>query len=105
MKKLLPPPSPTGQGWGDGSIAQQFHRGRRFNAENTYTGFRPRVGDIEGAYFVLRDWCADPRIRRSFSSLFNSLMIPLKVACENTTEVDEHGRISIEANFGRIVIE
>lgn len=96
--------APTKQGWGDGSLVRLFNRGRKVNPENTYTGFRPRVGEIEGAYFVIRNWCNDPRINKSFSAIFNSLMIPLKVCCEHTTEVDENGSVSIEVNLGRVTI-
>lgn len=103
--KITPPKTHSGQGWGDGSLVRQFNKGRKINPENTYTGFRPRVGDVEGAYFVVRNWCTDPRINKSFSAIFNSIMVPLKVALENTTEVDEQGRISVELNLGRIVIE
>lgn len=104
MTKIKPPPTPTGKGWGDGSLVAAYNAKRKCNPENTYTGFRPRVGEVEGAYFVIRNWCNDDRIRRSFSAIFNSLMIGIKVACENTTEVDEHGHISIELNLGRVTI-
>lgn len=103
--KIKPPPTPTGQGWGDGSLVRLFNEKRKTNPENTYTGFRPRIGAVEGAYFVVRNWCADPRVNKSFSAIFNSLMIPIKVACEHTTEVDENGSVSIELNLGRIIIE
>lgn len=102
--KIEPPQLKSGKGWGDGSLVRQFNRGRKVNPENTYTGFRPRVGEIEGAYFVIRNWCNDPRINKSFSSIFNSLMLPIKFACENTTEIDEHGRVTIELH-GRFPIE
>lgn len=105
MKKILPPPTQTGKGWGDGSVVHAYNEGRKTNPENTYTGFRPRVGEIEGAYFVIRSWCNDKRIRRSFSAIFNSLMIGIKIACENTTEIDEHGNVTIELNLGRITIK
>lgn len=102
MPKLTPP---SGKGWGDGSLVRQFNKGRKVNPENTYTGFRPRTGEIEGAYFVIRNWCNDPRVNKSFSAIFNSLMLQIKVACENTTEIDEDGRVSIELNCGRIEIK
>lgn len=102
--KLLPPHTPSGQGWGDGSLVRQFNRKRKINPENSYTGFRPRVGEIEGAYFVIRNWCNDPRVNKSFSAIFNSLMVSIKVACEHTTEIDADGQVSIELNLGRIVI-
>jgi len=95
-KKIHPPSFPSGQGWGDGSLVRKYNRNRTINPENTYTGFRPRVGAVEGAYFVIRNWCNDPQVNRSFSALFNSLMLPIKEACENTTEIDEHGQVSIE---------
>lgn len=104
MAKITPP-TQTGKGWGDGSIVNRFNKNRKVNPDNTYTGFRPRVGEVEGAYFVIRNWCSDERIRRSFSAIFNSLMVPIKVACEQTTEVDENGNISIELNAGRITIK
>lgn len=94
----------AGKGWGDGKAVRAFNAGRKTNPANTYTGFRPRVGEIEGAYFVIRGWCEDPRINKSFSAIFNSLMIPIKIACENTTEIDENGQVSIELNIGRIPI-
>lgn len=100
--RILPPKG--GKGWGDGSLVRQFNRNRKRNQENTYTGFRPRVGAIEGAYFVIRNWCDDERINKSFSAIFNSLMIPLKEAIENTTEIDDEGQVSIELNIGRIPI-
>lgn len=101
-QELITPP--TGKGWGDGSLVILHSQNRRVNPDNTYTGFRPRI-QVEGAYFVIRDWCYDPRIRRSFSALLNSLMLPLKTACEHTTIKDADGRISIELNCGRIYIE
>jgi len=102
--KITPPKTRSGKGWGSGELVRAFNRGRKINQENTYTGFRPRIGEIEGAYFVIRNWCNDPRVNKSFSSIFNSIMIPLKEAIENTTEVDEFGQVSIELNIGRIVI-
>lgn len=104
-KRVLPPAGIEGKGWGDGSLVRQFNRGRKRNPENTYTGFKPRVGEIEGAYFVIRNWCDDPRINKSFSAIFNSVMIGLKTACEQTTEVDTDGQVSIELNLGRIEIK
>lgn len=101
--RITAPKVPSGKGWGDGSLVRRFNKGRTVNPENTYTGFRPRV-ELEGVYFVIRNWCSDPRINQSFSSIFNSLLTPIKVACENTTEVSETGEVSIELNLGRIII-
>lgn len=96
-----------GKGWGDGQAVRAANKRRtRPNPLNTYTGFRPRIGENEGAFFVIRDkWCDDPRINKPFSALFNSLLIGIKTACEQTTEIDEHGNVSIELNLGRIIIE
>jgi hypothetical protein len=92
-----------GKGWGDGVGVSSFNRGRKRNPENTYTGFRPRV-ENEGMYFVIRRWCDDERINKSFSALLNAIIPALKVACENTTERAADGTISIELNAGRIDI-
>ena len=102
--KIHAPKRPNGQGWGDGALVREFNKRRTVNPENTYTGFRPRTGEVEGAYFVIRNWCDDPRVNRSFSAIFNSLMIPIKLACEHTTEIDDEGQVSIELNLGRIII-
>lgn len=96
--------SPGGKGWGDGVKVKQFNTRRKRNPENTYTGFRPRV-HLEGAYFVIRNWCDDERINLSFSAIINSLLVGIKTACEQTTEKDENGIVSIEINLGRINIE
>lgn len=101
---ITPPPTVTGKGWGDGSLVQAYNKRRTRNPENTYTGFRPRTGEVEGAYYVIRNWCNDPRVNRSFSAIFNSLMIGIKTACEHTTEKDADGNVSIELNLGRIII-
>lgn len=92
-----------GKGWGDGSMVQAFNENRMTNPANTYTGFRPRV-ENEGCYYVIRNWCKDPRVRKSFSSLINSLLPYISVAVQHTTERDEDGRITIELNLGRIEI-
>lgn len=98
-------PKEGGKGWGDGSLVRQYNKGRKVNINSTYTGFRPRVGEEEGAFFTIRNWCDDPQINRSFSAILNSILVPLRVACENTTEVDDQGNVSIEINLGRIIIK
>lgn len=92
-----------GKGWGDGQAIREFNLARRTNSANTITGFRPRVG-VEAEYFVIRAWCDDPRINKSFSALINALIPGLKTAVEHTTEVDKEGVLSIELNLGRIDI-
>lgn len=101
---IYSPPKGSGKGWGDGSKVAAFNKRRKFNHENTTTGFRPKL-EHEGHYFVIRNWCADERINKSFSAVINALLEGLKTACEQTTEKDEHGRISIEVNLGRVYIE
>lgn len=94
----------VGRGWGDGVAVAAFNARRRRNPENTYTGFRPRVAN-EAAYFVIRKWCDDPIINKSFSAVINALLPSIKVAMEQSTEVNEEtGQISIDCNFGRIDI-
>lgn len=102
---IYSPPAGSGKGWGDGSKVAAFNKGRKFNHENTTTGFRPQSGDREAYYFVIRNWCSDPRINKSLSAVFNALLEGLKTACEQTTEKDANGRISIEVNLGRIYID
>lgn len=104
IEPIISPPKGSGKGWGDGAKVAAWNKRRMTNPENTYTAFRPRV-ENEGLYFVIRNWAADPRVNKSFSAIINSLLEGLKTACENTTEKDEHGRISIEVNLGRIYIE
>lgn len=96
-----------GQGWGDGNAVRAANRKRtQRNPLNTYTGFRPRIGECEAAFFVIRDtWCDDQRINKPFSAVINSLLIGIKTAMEQTTEIDENGNVSIELNLGRIIIE
>ena len=70
--------------------------------DNTYTGFRPRVANEED-YFFIKKWCDLPQVKRSFSSVLNSLIPMVRVACEQTTRT-EQGEVSIELNLGRIII-
>lgn len=104
-ERILPPSTPSGRGWGDGSLVQAYNKRRTVNPENTCTAFRPRAGDAEAAFYVLRNWCKDPRINKPFSALLNSLLQGLKTSCENTTEIDAEGNISIELNLGRVQIK
>lgn len=69
-----------------------------------YTGFRPRNAQ-EPNYYAIRRWCDHPDVRSNFSSVLNSLLPHLKMAMENTTEIDEFGNVTIELNLGRIKIE
>lgn len=92
-----------GKGWGNGVAVRNFNASRKTNPANTYTSFRPRT-EREAEYFVIREWCDDERVNKSFSAIINSLIPAIKIACEHTTERDEHGRITIELNAGRIEI-
>lgn len=111
----------AGKGWGDGQKAHAFHESQRKHisermATSEYTSFRPRI-DNEGVYWIIRDWGSEdvPDAQRkagfegkgvSLSALFNSLLASLAKSVQDTTQIDpETGEISIEMNFGRIVIK
>lgn len=94
-----------GKGWGDGKAVRDFNMRRKTVAENTYSGFRPRLAQEPDWFWIKDCWAADERVNKSLSSIINSLLPYIKVACEHTTEIDTDGHVSIELNIGRIIIK
>lgn len=110
-----------GKGWGDGQAAQAFHRSRKLPiiqrmSTSEFTTFRPRVAN-EPYYWCIRRW-GDETIPNALhkvgfpakpvplSALLNSILEKLKIAVENTTEIDpETGVISIMLGNEKIIIE
>jgi hypothetical protein len=93
------------QGYGNGDKTKAYAHSRKRNNGVTCTGFRPRI-ENEAAYYVIKLWCEHPDINVSFSALINSLLQGIKIATQQTTEINpQTNQVSIELNLGRVTIK
>ena len=94
----------TTQGFGNGEKLRAYSIRRKKNHSVTCTGFRPRI-ENEAAYYVIKQWCEHPDINITFSALINALLQGIKVATQQTTEINpQTNQVSIELNLGRVTI-